>query len=123
MSSISLFAQPGKPNPDTVRCYSLTELRYIAATLVEARACDTLLSNAKVKLANRDSLISEKNFEINKLSGQIVLKDGIIEVKEEEIKQINLNLSKEKIRHKWTKLGWGTTAVVLGSALIYFILN
>lgn len=123
MSSTALYAQPGKPNPDTVKCYGLTELQYIAATLVEARACDTLLDNANAKLANRDSLIAEKDFELSKLSGQILLKDKILAIKEEDIRQIELNLSKEKARHRWTKLGWGTTSVVLGGALVYFILR
>jgi hypothetical protein len=123
MSSIPSYAQLGKQNLDTVRCYSLTELQYIAVTLVEARACDTLLDNANSKLSNRDSLISEKTFEISKLSGQIILKDKIIAVKEEELKKAQDDLITEKDKHKWTKLGWGATSVVLGSALIYFILH
>jgi len=116
-------AQTGKPNPDTVRCYGITELQHIAATLVEARACDTLLSNANAKLANRDTLIKEKDYEIAQLSGQLVLKDKIIEVKEQEIKEINLRLESSETKRKWLKFGWGSTSVILGGALVYFILN
>lgn len=123
MTSIALYAQTGKPSPDTVRCYGLTELQYIAATMVEARACDTLLSVANAKLANRDTLIKEKNYEISQLSGQLVLKDKIIEVKDEEIKQVNLHLEKAQRQKRWLKFGWGSSAVVLGGALTYFILN
>lgn len=116
-------AQTGKPNPDTVRCYGITELQHIAATLVEARACDTLLSNANAKLANRDTLIKEKDFEISQLSGQLVLKDKIIANKEEEIKQINLHLEAAERDKRWLKFGWGSSAAILVGALTYFIIN
>jgi hypothetical protein len=123
MSWTASSAQTGKPNPDTVKCYGVKELQYIAATLVEARACDTLLSTANAKLANRDTLIKEKDYEISQLNGQLVLKDKIIEVKEQEIKEINLHLEAAERHKKWLKFGWGSTSVILGGALVYFILN
>lgn len=123
MNSIPLFAQPGKQSPDTVKCYNLKELQYIAVTLIEARACDTLLANANVKLANRDSLISEKAFEITKLSNQLTLKDKIIAIKEDELKKAQDDLVTEKTKHGWTKLGWGASCIALGGALIYFIIH
>lgn len=123
MCWIQSYAQLGKPSPDTVRCYGLTELQHIAATMVEARTCDTLLSVANAKLANRDTLIKEKNYEISQLSGQLVLKDKIIEVKDAEIKQINLHLEKAERQKRWLKFGWGSSAIILGGALVYFILN
>lgn len=91
--------------------------------MVEARTCDTLLSVANAKLANRDTLIKEKNYEISQLSGQLVLKDKIIEVKDAEIKQINLHLEKAERQKRWLKFGWGSSAIILGGALVYFILN
>jgi hypothetical protein len=114
------YAQTGKQNPDTVRCYGLTELQYIAATMVEARACDTLLTESYVKLANRDTLIYEKNKEIADLYQIIQFKDKILILKEDEIMQLTEDLRKEKVKLKWTKLGWLTTTGVLGVLVLYF---
>ena len=122
MSSIQLYAQHGKQNPDTVRCYGLTELRYIASTLVEAKACDTLLSIADVKLANRDSVIAEKAYQITQLQKQLSLKDQIIELKDQEIMKLSTALEKSERRRKWLKLGWVSTTVLLGGTLIYLSL-
>lgn len=101
----------------------MTELRLIAATLVEGHTCDTLLDIAKAKLINRDSLITEKNFEINHLNEIITLHDQLVRLKEAELKDVNLKLKKEVRRHKFTKLGWGATTVTLAGALVYFIIN
>lgn len=109
------FAQTGKPAADTVKCYGITELRYIASTIVEGRACDTALANANAKIANRQALIREKDVEIANLDLQLSLKDQIILKRDEEIKAVNLKLDKEKKRHKWTKFGWAATSVLLGS--------
>lgn len=120
MSWTVSFAQTGKPVADTTRCYGLTELRYIAATIVEGRACDSSLANANAKLVNRESFIQEQKIEIAGLNTQLSLKDQLILKKEEDIKAINLNLDKEKRRHKWTKFGWAATSVLLGS-LVFIV--
>ncbi len=120
-SWIALYAQTGKQNPDTVRCYGLTELQYIAATLVEARACDTLLAESYIKLANRDTLIYEKQTEIDNLVQIIQFKDKIIILKEDEIMQLTEDLRKESRKLKWTKIGWVATTL-LGSGFIIYLL-
>ena len=117
------FAQTGKPAADTIKCYGLTELRYIAGTIVAGRACDTLLQDANTKIANRESLIKEKEVEIFSLNKQISLKDQLILKKEEDVKAINLNLDKEKRNHKWTKYGWGATTVLLVSLVFIVAVN
>ena len=119
LSSTVLYGQTGKPATDTVRCYGLTELRYIASTVVAGRTCDTLLQSANAKIANRESLIKEKGIEIIHLNTQLSLKDQIILKKEDDVKAITLNLNKEKRNHKFTKLGWVTTSVLLGSLIIF----
>jgi hypothetical protein len=98
----------------------MKELRGIAATLIEGHRCDTLLDIAKTKLANRDSLVMEKVVEINKLNEIILLNNKILTIKNDEIKELNLHLKKEKRKLKWTKMAWGTTSVALGAGLIYF---
>jgi hypothetical protein len=90
---------------------------------VKGVACDTLLQNANTKLANRDSLIHLKDTVISYQTTQLHLKDKILEVKDAEIKQINLQLKREVRKKKWLKMGWGSTSVILGGALVYFMLN
>jgi len=119
MISTPSSAQTGKQPQDTVKCYGLTELRYIATTMVEGKTCDTLLSIAKQKLANRDTLIQEKELEISKLNREIRIKDSAITTSENTIREINLNLDTEKTKNKWFKYGWIATSVFLGGVIVY----
>lgn len=123
ISLTASYAQTGKPTPDTIKCYGITELRYIAATIVEARACDTLLTNTKNMLANRESMIVEKDLEISKQSSQLLLKDKIIDIKDQEISNLNESLLKANRHKKLLTLGWGSTSVVLTGFLIYFAIR
>ena len=123
ISLTASYAQTGKPLPDTIKCYGITELRYIAATVVEGRACDTLLANTKSMLANRDSMIVEKDLEISKQSNQLLLKDKILEVKEQEISDLNKYLSSANRDKKILAVGWGSTSVILTGFLIYFAIR
>jgi hypothetical protein len=123
MSSILLSAQTGNTNPDTVRCYGLTELRYIAASLVEGRACDTLLAVANAKLENRDSLIKEKNREINMLNTESDIKDRIIKGKEEDITKLNEKLSTANTQKHWLKIGWLSSTVAFAVLTGYLLLH
>lgn len=113
------YAQTGKPIQDTVKCYGITELRYIASTMIEAKSCDTLLSISKQKLINRDNIIKEKDAEIFRLNKEILIKDNAIAAEAKLIKEINLNLKSEKIKRKWTNYGWIATSVFLGSVIVY----
>lgn len=114
------FAQTGKSKQDTIRCYGITELRHIASTIIQGRTCDTLLSNTKAMLSNRDSLIKEKDLEISKQSIQLLLKDKILEVKEQHILELNKALERSERHKKLLTIGWGSTSVVLTGFLIYF---
>lgn len=119
----ALYAQTGKPVQDTSKCFGIKELQYIASSLVEGRACDTLLANANKKLANRDTLLNHKQFEIDLLNKKIFYKDNIILLKDEEIAEVKLNLKKEKRRHVLTKICWIATTTFLSGGLIYFIIH
>lgn len=117
------YGQIGKPNQDTVKCYGFTELRYIAATLVEARACDTLLAISKAKLANRDFLVKEKDYQLSKVQTAADLKDALLKMKDDDNIKLTKDLKKEKLRHKFTKFGWASSVVVLSAAVVYFIIK
>ncbi len=123
MSWTPLYAQTGSTSPDTVKCYGLTELRYIAASIVEGRACDTLLSVANAKLDNRDSLVKEKDREIAMLNTQSAIKDRIIKIKEQDIADLTEKLSVANNEKRWLKIGWLSSSIVLGVSLAYFIVH
>ena len=123
MSLTVSYAQPGKPNPDTSRCYGLTELKYIAISLTEGRACDTLLSTAKEKVIIKDSIIKEKDLQISKYLSEGHLKDKQISDRDTNIKTLTDSYNKEVSRHNWTKFGWGGTTVVLGVTILYLIFH
>lgn len=123
MISTPSSAQTGKQPQDTVKCYGLTELRYIASTLVEGKTCDTLLTIAKLKLANRDILVIEKEIEISKLGREIRIKDSALTASENTIREINLNLESEKTKKKWLKYGWLATSVFLSGLIVYVAVN
>lgn len=90
---------------------------------MDCRKCDTLLAIGKAKLANRDSLVEEQQYSINQLSQQFVLSQKLVILRDQQIKDINLHLKKETRKLKFTKFAWGATTVVLGGALVYFIIN
>ena len=116
-------AQTGKPNQDTSKCFGYTELRYIAASLVEGRTCDTLLGIAKTKLVNRDSTIKELNMQNSKLQVQSDLKDALLKMKDDDLKLALTNLDSEKNKVKWLKFGWFGTAILLSATTTYFAIR
>ena len=116
-------AQTGKPNQDTSKCFGYTELRYIAASLVEGRTCDTLLGISKAKLVNRDSTIKELNTQKSKLQVQSDLKDALLKMKDDDNKLLAKDLKTAKSNLKWTKFGWAATAVLLSATATYFAIR
>lgn len=115
------YAQTGKPTSDTVKSYGVTELQFIASTLVEARACDSLLINANNKLANRDTLIIEKDITIKGLKSQVQLKSQLIDAKNETIDDCNATIAKNEKQKKLLKFGWISSIVFLGGIMTYII--
>ncbi len=108
---------------DTIKCYNLVELQQIAATLIDCEACDTLLSVANFKIKNREDLIKEKDFELSQLSGQNLLKDTIIEHKDDTINQLNESIISLQQQRKWIGIGLGSTTLLLGGLLYGMILT
>ena len=123
MTSIESYGQTGKPNQDTSKCFGYTELRYIAASLIEGRTCDTLLGIAKAKLVNRDSTIKELNLQNSKLQAQSDLKDALLKMKDDDLKVALNNLADKERKLKWTKFGWFGTAVLLSATATYFAIR
>lgn len=119
--STASYAQVVKVNLDTSRCYGVTELRDIAASLQERDKCEELLENSNAKIAIKDTVIALKDKELSLQSSEIVLQKSIIKNKDTEIQSLTAKFDDEVKRHKFTKLGWATTSVVL-SAVIFISL-
>jgi hypothetical protein len=124
ISWTALYAQPGKPTSDTIKCYGFTELQYISSSLVAGRECDTLLSNANNKLKNRDSLIVEKNYEITRDTISLGLKNKVIALRDTTITGLNSDVTKLKRQKKWIGFGWVSSIVaILGGGSYLFIVK
>jgi len=115
------FAQLGV-SKDTSRCYGLTELRKIAKTAVDLHTCDTLLANSKNMLANRDTLIKEKDYTIAQYSLTVGLKDQQIKNREDSLAVKERRISKLNDQKKWIKVGWISTAILEAALIIYFMI-
>jgi len=115
---IQSFGQVSKVNTDTSRCYGVRELQEIAARLNDADECEERLVIAEEKIKVKEETILLKNKEIQLKDEEIHLGNAIIVKKDDQIQLLTKDLNKEKKRHKFTKLGWATTSIVL-SAVIF----
>ena len=112
------FAQLVIVNLDTSRCYGITDLRDIAARISDADKCEELLENSNAKIAVKDSMLILKDEELSKQSSEIFLQKSIIKNQNTEIQSLTAKFDDEVKRHKFTKLGWAATGVIL-SAIIF----
>jgi len=122
-----LYAQTGK---DSTQCYTQEELQRIADRVVYANECDTLLSTCEQQLRLKDSANVALSHSNTALKTVIIVKDDMLELKEQiisgktnEISGLRDAIKKEKRKKTWLKVGWATTSVVLTGVLTYFIIN
>jgi hypothetical protein len=121
--STASYAQVIKVNLDTSRCYGITELRDIASRINDADKCEELLENSNAKIAVKDTVIALKDKELSLQSSEIVLQKSIINNQNTEIQSLTIKFDDEVKRHKWTKLGWATTSVVLSAVIFVSLLH
>lgn len=117
-----LSAQPGVLK-DTSRCYGLTELRKIAKTAIDLNTCDTLLLTSKKMLANRDTLIKEKDYTITQYSLTVGIKDQMIKNREDTIAVKNTRIKKLTNQKKAILVGWSATAIILTITTILALIH
>ncbi len=115
------FAQSGVK--DTSRCYGITQLRLIAKTAVDLNTCDTLLSTSKKIIANRDTMIKEKDYTITQYSHTVGIKDQIIKNREDTIAVRNKTIKKLNRHKKAILIGWAGTAILEAALIIYFMIR
>jgi hypothetical protein len=108
---------------DSSICYDKPILQKIALRLIEANECDTLLSICEQTSVVKDSLIAGQTRIINNQDSQIKLEEEINVRYTQQILALENDLKKANRKIKWIKLGWASTSVALGGALIYFIIN
>lgn len=105
-------------NQDTLNCYTNSEMVRIVRRVVRANECDTLLKISEEQIAFLDTVITYKDSVIASQDSIINYKELIITGKDEEIDSLRLALRKIKRREKWLKIGWASTSVILGAAII-----
>lgn len=119
MSLTASFGQTG----DTTITYTRSQLQKIAFKLVYVHECDSLLKLTDKEVSNLKFIIWDKDQEIKNLNKISTQKESIIIGKDGEIKALNLHIKKVERKLKWTKLGWASSVVVLGTSVIYFIVH
>lgn len=74
-------------------------------------------------LANRDSLIKEKDNEIYKQSIQLILKERIITDNHNQIDDLTKQLNTVKTHRKLLGIGWGSTSLVFVGMIFYLAIH
>jgi len=108
---------------DTTRCYGITQLKLIAKTAVDLNTCDTLLSTSKKIIANRDTMLKEKDYTITQYSLTVGLKNQQIKNREDSLAVKEKTIRKLNNHKKWLKAGWAATAIVEAALIIYFMIR
>jgi len=108
-------------NLDSSKTYNYTELKAIALKLAQADECDSTLAITERQLANEIKIVTDKNDQILDLNGIIRENNDILNLKNKELKQVQLNLKTTTKALNWTRLGWG--ASVLGILAIIVIVH
>jgi len=84
-----------------------------------ANSCDTLLSNANLKIANRDKRIEEKIFQVKNLQDQVAYRDTLIVNREKKIGELGSEITKLTKHKKILKLAWASTTALLSGILLF----
>ena len=122
LSWTASFAQLGV-SKDTSRTYGITELRKIAKTAVDLNTCDTLFATSKKMLANRDTLLKEKDYTITQYSLSVGLKNQQIKNREDTLAVRDRKIRKLNNQKKAILVGWAATAILEAALIIYLIIN
>jgi len=122
LSWTASFAQLGV-SKDTSRTYGITELRKIAKTAVDLNTCDTLFATSKKMLANRDTLLKEKDYTITQYSLSVGLKNQQIKNREDTLAVRDRKIRKLNNQKKAILVGWAATAILEAALIIYLIIH
>jgi hypothetical protein len=120
---ISWTPSLGQTGSDTVKCYTLSELKQIATGLVQYKSCAKQLEYANQMIINRGYDIDIKNVQIINLNKQLGLKDNIISIKDQDLDIVSRQLKIAELKNKHSKLGFTLMSGIASTLLIYTILT
>ena len=90
---------------------------------MDLNTCDTLLSTSKKIIANRDTMIKEKDYTITQYSLTVGLKNQQIKNREDSLAVKEKTIRKLNDQKKWIKVGWAATAILEAALIIYFMIQ
>lgn len=115
---IPSFAQ----TQDSIRCYTINELRVIALSLVTGQECKELLEIAEQEIAFKDSIFAYSQRRAENYERQLQLKDSLIQDSTDLIEDMQQALNEEIRSHVITKRKWRIgTGIVIGTALFFIV--
>ena len=106
-------SQYGPPIRDSLTCYTPTELRTIALTLVSGQECDTLLKIANQVIVYKDTTINSQQRTINKQEVRYATTEKLANEYKSQKEAAEKALKDEEKKKKWILAEWGGTTVVL----------
>ena len=126
-SWIALFGQVpgsqyGPPIKDSMTCYTPTELRAVAMTLVNGQECDTLLKIAHQAIVYKDTTIASQKRTIEKQEVRQLDTEHLADEYKGQKEAAEQALKDEQKKKKWIFAGWGGTTVVLLAITILALL-
>jgi uncharacterized protein (DUF3084 family) len=74
-------------------------------------------------LANRDTMLKEKDYTITQYSLTVGLKNQQIKNREDSLAVKEKTIRKLNNHKKWLKVGWAATAIVEAALIIYFMIK
>lgn len=98
-------------------------MRKIAKTAVDLNTCDTLFATSKKMLANRDTLLKEKDYTITQYSLTVGLKNQQIKNREDTLAVRDRKIRKLNNQKKAILVGWAATAILEAALIIYLIIH
>lgn len=113
----------GQTGNDTLKCYTMSELRHIATNMVMLKSCNKQLDYANQMILNRGYDIDIKNLQITNLANQLSLKDKLIEFKNTEIEDLSKQLRLAEIKNKNLGRGFNIMVGIAATAIVIAVIN
>ncbi|TXG79951.1 MAG: hypothetical protein E6R13_09055 [Spirochaetes bacterium] len=106
-------SQYGPPIKDSMTCYTPTELRAVAMSLVNGQECDTLLKIAHQAIVYKDTTIASQKRTIEKQEVRQLDTEHLADEYKGQKEAAEQALKDEQKKKKWILAGWGSTTIIL----------
>lgn len=115
-------SQYGPPIKDSMTCYTPTELRAVAMSLVNGQECDTLLKIAHQAIVYKDTTIASQKRTIEKQEVRQLDTEHLADEYKGQKEAAEQALKDEQKKKKWILAGWSGTTVLLSVIAILALL-